>query len=56
VQPAWEPWEQDEQRPLQGGRRWRFTLEPGAEIQLKAEYTIKVYIKNDLVGGNRREA
>jgi hypothetical protein len=57
VEPAWEPWKQRrEGQPLLGGRRWRLRLEPGEQAELRAEYLIKVYSKNDIVGGNRREA
>lgn len=52
--PAWERWEQDPQRPLAGGRRWRVTLDPGAKAELVARWAVKLDAKNELEGGNRR--
>lgn len=56
VEPAWEAYTQRERkRPLEGGRRWRITLEAGGRRQLKARYAVKIYANNELVGGDRRE-
>ncbi len=55
VAPAWEPW-RPEETPLPGGRRWRLTLEPDATGELAYEYRVEIPSKNELVGGNRREA
>ena len=55
-EPEWEVWKQDTIRPLEGGRRWRLTLPPGEERKLTFGYTVKIDSKNELVGGNRREA
>jgi hypothetical protein len=56
VTPAWERWEQQEQgHKIVGGRRWNLSLEPGVLTKLIAEYVVKIYAKNELVGGNRRE-
>ena len=57
VKPAWEVYKQEERGALlEGGRRWRFTVEPGATQALEASYQVKLYANNELVGGNRREA
>lgn len=57
VKPAWEKYTQEERgRLVEGGRRWVFTVEPGATQKLEAEYRVKLYANNELVGGNRREA
>jgi len=54
VEPAWEPYEQEEPR-LDGGYRWRVRVEPGERRRLRASYSVKIAAKNELVGGNRRE-
>lgn len=54
VDPQWEPW--DQEQSLQGGRRWKVTLEPGGSRKLQCRYTVKISGKNQLAGGNRREA
>ncbi|RMG12313.1 MAG: DUF4139 domain-containing protein [Planctomycetota bacterium] len=54
--PTWEEFAQDEAVPLRGGRRWRFRLEPGAERELTFAYTLRLDAKDEVVGGNRREA
>jgi hypothetical protein len=56
VEPVWEQWDQRELgHKLAGGRRWHLTLAPGVKQTLTAEYVVKIYAKNELVGGNRRE-
>jgi hypothetical protein len=58
--PAWEEWTQDKAAPhepeLRGGRRWRVTVPPGGKQELRADYEVKISAKQELVGGNRREA
>jgi hypothetical protein len=54
VEPAWESWTQDDS--LQGGHRWKVDVGPGASRTLKARYTVRISAKQQLVGGNRREA
>lgn len=57
VAPAWAPYSQREHgSKIHGGRRWRLTVAAGEEAQLSAEYAVRIYSKNALVGGNRREA
>ncbi|MFZ5441119.1 MAG: DUF4139 domain-containing protein [Myxococcota bacterium] len=57
VKPAWEKYTQEERgRLVEGGRRWVFTVEAGQSQKLEAEYRVKLYANNELVGGNRREA
>lgn len=56
VAPAWEVYSQVERgRPIEGGRRWRVSVAPGASVRLAAMYVVKIYAANELVGGNRRE-
>lgn len=56
VKPAWEPYKQEERGSLlEGGRRWVFTVKPGETQKLAAQYRVKLYANNELVGGNRRE-
>ncbi|MDP1827895.1 MAG: DUF4139 domain-containing protein [Archangium sp.] len=57
IKPTWEPYKQEERgRIIEGGRRWVFTVKPGATQKLAAQYRVKLYANNELVGGNRREA
>ena len=57
VKPPWVPYLQEERgRIVEGGRRWLFTVKPGATQKLSAQYRVKLYANNELVGGNRREA
>jgi hypothetical protein len=57
IKPAWEKYTQEERgQVVEGGRRWVFTVEAGKTQQLSAEYRVKLYANNELVGGNRREA
>lgn len=57
IKPAWETYKQEERgQVLEGGRRWLFTVKPGATQKLMAQYRVKLYANNELVGGNRREA
>lgn len=55
VDPPWQEW-----RPagssLPGGRRWTLTLAAGEKRDLAYEYRVEIPSKNELVGGNRREA
>lgn len=53
VAPAWQEHVQDDP-PLEGGKRWVIDLESGAHTTLRAEYTVRIAAKNELVGGNRR--
>ena len=58
-QPAWEEYKPDPGAPdagLIGGHRWRVTLGAGEKKLLEAEYVIQIASKNELMGGNRREA
>jgi hypothetical protein len=32
------------------------TIEPGQEVRLEANYVVKIYANNEVVGGNRRES
>jgi len=57
VTPAWDPYTQEERGSvLEGGRRWRLAVKAGASQRLVAQYRVKLYANNELVGGNRREA
>ena len=37
---------------MEGARRWRLSLAPGAEKKLTFTYTVKIDTKNEIVGGN----
>ncbi|WP_224369020.1 DUF4139 domain-containing protein [Hyalangium versicolor] len=57
VTPAWESYTQEERdRAIEGGRRWRITVPANASSKLEAQYVVKLYANNELNGGNRREA
>ncbi|MBU0550776.1 DUF4139 domain-containing protein, partial [Myxococcota bacterium] len=56
VRPAWSSYDQVERGlPLAGGRRWRVKIPARGAEALKAQYTVKIYANNELVGGDRRE-
>ena len=56
VEPAWQPYDQRELGlAIRGGRRWIVSLQPDEPTTLKAEYVVKIYANNEIVGGNRRE-
>ena len=59
VQPPWAEFDQLEhggEHELAGGRQWDIQIEPGESAELHANYVVKIYANNELVGGNRREA
>lgn len=57
VKPAWEPYTQEERDAvIQGGRRWVLQVKPAERQVLEAQYRVKLYANNELVGGNRRES
>jgi hypothetical protein len=60
VTPEWEALKPEHLRPgeegLRGGYRWVVSVEPGKPRQLKAMYVVQISAKNELSGGNRREA
>ncbi len=57
VEPAWERYNQaDRSAPVAGGRRWKISIDALSKKTLKAQYEVKIYANNELVGGNRREA
>lgn len=59
VDPAWDVYDQEDAGPraiLQGGRRWVVKLEAQQTREVTAEYVVKIYANNELVGGNRRES
>ena len=57
VSPLWQVWDQTQfNRPIEGGRRWRLSIDAGATQRLEAEYVVKIYANNELAGGNRRES
>lgn len=56
VSPSWTSYDQvDERKRIRGGRKWSVTLPPHEPQTLKAQYVVKIYANNELVGGNRRE-
>ncbi len=55
VSPKWEEYTQRERRRIRGGRRWDVEIDAGARRELRAEYVVKIYAQNEVVGGNRRE-
>jgi hypothetical protein len=56
VSPAWEKYEQQERNAIiRGGYRWHVNVPAGGETELTADYTIKTFVDNELVNGNRRE-
>ena len=54
VEPPWRAWEDDD--ALGGAYVWDVRLDAEQTSQLRAEYTVKLASKNELVGGNRRES
>jgi len=60
VTPAWEEWKPDKdsagEPELKGGRRWRITVPAAGKQELRADYDVKISARQELVGGNRREA
>jgi hypothetical protein len=56
VAPAWEKYAQQERNAvIKGGYRWQIDVPAGGETELTADYTIKTFVDNELVNGNRRE-
>lgn len=59
VEPRWVEFDQLEhggEHELAGGRVWDVQIAPGESAELRANYVVKIYANNELVGGNRREA
>jgi hypothetical protein len=60
VEPAWSeyaPKEADSpEAGLRGGHVWKVWIGRGERKTLRAAYTVRISAKNELVGGNRREA
>ncbi len=54
VEPEWDELEQEDP-PLEGGRRWRVEVPAGGERRLEAVWSIRIPQNHELVGGNRRE-
>ncbi len=56
VSPEWEKYEQEERGvPIRGGYRWRVQVPEGEQTTLSLHYTIKTFVNNELMNGNRRE-
>ncbi|MFN7716619.1 MAG: DUF4139 domain-containing protein [Pseudanabaenaceae cyanobacterium] len=56
VIPDWEKYEQQERNePIKGGYRWRIQVPAGVTKELMIDYTIKTFVDQELVNGNRRE-
>jgi hypothetical protein len=56
VSPPWEKYPQTERNlPIQGGYHWWVNLSPGEEKTLAVQYTLKIAVDRELIGGNRRE-
>lgn len=56
VSPAWEKYDQQERNAvIRGGYRWQINVPAGGETELTADYTIKTFVDNELINGNRRE-
>ncbi len=56
VMPNWEKYEQQEQgKPIEGGYRWQIQVPAGMQRELSVDYTIKTFVDQELVHGNRRE-
>lgn len=60
VSPPWSTFdprpEHDGDERLRGGHRWTLELADGERQTLSARYAVRIASKNELVGGNRREA
>ena len=57
IDPPWTAYDQGEHGSvIHGGRQWQVTVEAGEHKRLVAEYIVKIYAQNEIVGGNRREA
>jgi hypothetical protein len=56
VSPEWEKYDQEErEQPIQGGYRWQVNVPGGEQTMLSVQYTVKTFVDNELIGGNRRE-
>ncbi len=55
VTPAWEEYTQRDRRRIKGGRLWDVEIGAGQTQKLSAEYVVKIYAQNEVIGGNRRE-
>lgn len=54
-EPKWSPYKNKDDT-LRGGYEWKIPLARGEKHILEASYTIKISSKNELAGGNRRDA
>ncbi|MFK7998776.1 MAG: mucoidy inhibitor MuiA family protein [Polyangiales bacterium] len=54
-EPRWSPYKNKDDT-LRGGYEWKIPLARGEKHVLGASYTIKISSKNELAGGNRRDA
>ncbi len=56
VTPNWESFVPPERPELKSGYRWQVKVEPRSRLSLKVTYLIEIPSKQELHGGNRREA
>ena len=54
-EPSWTEYK-DAEDTLRGGHQWKIPLSRGEKHVLRASYSIKIASKNELAGGNRRDA
>ena len=56
VSPEWKQYNQQERdTPIQGGYCWHLEITSKERKTLSVDYTIKTFLDNELIGGNRRE-
>lgn len=56
VSPEWKKYKQTErEKPIKGGYRWQIQIPAKQQTTLSVDYTIKTFVDNELIGGNRRE-
>lgn len=56
VKPTWDAYDQEERgEVIDGGRRWRVSVDAGASQALTARYVLRLFSNAEVQGGNRRE-
>ncbi len=55
VEPDWQPYHSGKSPLTRGRYAWHVRIPAGEKKELKAQYTVRISSKHELIGGNRRE-